>query len=134
MVTAPGPPSASRSRAARRIARRVSSLRGRPRRFCGATSLTALGINVTLRNVIGGMMAQKSKSPENFPRLSAYLIVKGAAQAVDIYTLVFGARELYRLTEPSGKVGHAELELGGGKLMVADEYPDFGALSPITVG
>jgi PhnB protein len=79
-------------------------------------------------------MAQKSTNAENLPRLSAYLVVKGAARALDFYTRVFGAKELYRLTEPSGKVGHAELALGGSRLMLADEYPDFGALSPITVG
>jgi PhnB protein len=74
------------------------------------------------------------QNTENLSRLSAYLIVKGAARAIDFYTRVFGATELYRLTEPSGKVGHAELELGGARFMLADEYPDFGALSPITIG
>lgn len=67
-------------------------------------------------------------------RLSAYLVVKGAARAIDFYTGVFGAKELYRLVEPGGKVGHAELELGRDRFMLADEYPDFGALSPDTIG
>ncbi|MET0385048.1 MAG: VOC family protein, partial [Polyangiales bacterium] len=40
----------------------------------------------------------------------------------------------YRLKEPSGKIGHAELDIDGALLMLADEYPDFGALSPVTVG
>ena len=79
-------------------------------------------------------MATTPQKPDNFSRLSAYLVVKGAARAIDFYTRVFGATELYRLTEPSGKVGHAELELGGARFMLADEYPDFGALSPVTIG
>jgi PhnB protein len=79
-------------------------------------------------------MATTPQKSDNFSRLSAYLVVKGAARAIDFYTRVFGATELYRLTEPSGKVGHAELELGGARFMLADEYPDFGALSPVTIG
>lgn len=67
--------------------------------------------------------------------LSPYLIVKGAARAIDFYVRCFGARELYRLCDPgSDRIGHAELELGTGRMMLADEYPDFGALSPPTVG
>src|ERR1700722_18728991 len=66
--------------------------------------------------------------------LSPYLIVKGAAKAIEFYTKAFGAKEIFRLTDPQGKIGHAEMEIGGSRLMLADEFPDFGALSPITVG
>ncbi|MEJ7599428.1 MAG: VOC family protein [Kofleriaceae bacterium] len=66
--------------------------------------------------------------------LSPYLIVKSAVDAIAFYVVAFGAKELFRLQEPSGKIGHAELEIGGGRFMLADEYPDFGALSPISVG
>jgi PhnB protein len=68
------------------------------------------------------------------PALSPYLIVRGADKAIAFYNTVFGVQEIYRLSEPGGKVGHAELALGESKLMIADEYPDFGALSPVTVG
>lgn len=68
------------------------------------------------------------------PRLSPYLVVKDANRAIAYYTQVFGAKERMRLAEPSGKVGHAELTLAGAQLMIADEHPDFGALSPVTVG
>jgi PhnB protein len=63
-----------------------------------------------------------------------YLIVGDAARAIRFYADAFGARELYRLTEPSGKVGHAELAFGDTIVMLADEYPDFGALSPASLG
>jgi PhnB protein len=63
-----------------------------------------------------------------------YLIVRGAAAAIDFYHRAFGATELFRLEDPSGKIGHAELEVGGARFMLADEFPDFGALSPGTIG
>lgn len=66
--------------------------------------------------------------------LTPYIVVRQAAQAIDFYCRVFGAREDFRLSEPSGKVGHAELLLGDSRLMLADEYPDFGALAPASVG
>lgn len=66
--------------------------------------------------------------------VTAHLIVHDASSAIAFYTRAFGARELYRLVEPGGKVGHAELMIGGSRIMICDEYPDFGALSPATIG
>jgi PhnB protein len=67
--------------------------------------------------------------------LTPYIIVKDAASAIRFYVGVFDAVENYRLTEPgSGKIGHADLRIGDGQLMLADEYPDWGALSPVSVG
>ncbi|OYW09266.1 MAG: glyxoylase [Acidobacteriia bacterium 12-62-4] len=63
-----------------------------------------------------------------------YLTVKGAAEAIAFYERAFGAKERYRLVGPDGKIGHAELALGTSVVMLSDEYPDFGALSPHTVG
>jgi PhnB protein len=65
---------------------------------------------------------------------TVHLVVRDAARALDFYGRAFGATELYRLTEPGGKVGHAEVRIGSTTLMLADEYPDFGALSPTTIG
>lgn len=59
-----------------------------------------------------------------------YLRVKGADEAIRFYTNVFGARERFRLAEPSGRIGHAELELGNVVLMVSEEYPEYGILGP----
>jgi PhnB protein len=66
--------------------------------------------------------------------LTPYVVVKGAAKAIQFYIEAFGAKEIYRLSEPNGKIGHAELQIGDGKLMLADEYPDWGALSPSSIG
>jgi PhnB protein len=66
--------------------------------------------------------------------LTPYLIVRNAAKAIEFYAQAFGAREVFRLTEPQGKIGHAELRIGDSLLMLADEYPDFGALGPASIG
>ncbi len=64
--------------------------------------------------------------------LFPYLRVRGADAAIQFYVSVFGARERFRLTDPSdGRVGHAELELGPGMvLMISDEYPEMGIVGP----
>ena len=67
--------------------------------------------------------------------LSPYIAVRDAQAAIAFYIQAFGAEELFRLVDPaSGKIGHAELAIGGGTLMISDEYPDFGALSPDSLG
>lgn len=68
------------------------------------------------------------------PALAPYLVVKDAAKAIQFYADVFHAVESFRLAEPSGKIGHAQLAIGDSKLMIADEYPDWGALSPASIG
>ena len=64
----------------------------------------------------------------------AYLRLRNAAEAIDFYTKAFGATEKFRLTEPSGRIGHAELDFGGTTLMLSDEYPELGFKGPQTVG
>lgn len=68
---------------------------------------------------------------EMFP----YLCVSDASAAIDFYTRAFGAAEKFRLTEPGGRVGHAEIEFGPGMVvMIADEYPEHGIRSPTSIG
>jgi PhnB protein len=62
--------------------------------------------------------------------LFAYLHVKNAAGAMAFYTSVFGAREKFRLTEPDGRIGHAELDFDGATLMVSEEFPEYGTQAP----
>ncbi len=66
--------------------------------------------------------------------LSPYLAAKDASAALAFYKDAFGAEELYRLNGPDGRIGHAEFTINGARLMISDEYPDFGALSPQTIG
>lgn len=73
--------------------------------------------------------------PDDYPRVAPYLIVDGAADAIDFYSSVLGATQRGdRMTMPNGKVGHAELSLGDSLIMLADESPDWGAVGPRTVG
>jgi len=63
-----------------------------------------------------------------------YLIVKGASDAIAYYQRVFGAELLFRIDDPSGHVMHAEMKVGPARFMLTEEHPQFGALSPKTVG
>jgi len=72
--------------------------------------------------------------PDGYPRVSPYLVVDGAAQAIDFYTQVLGATERMRMGGPDGKIGHAELQFGDSVVMLADEYPDMGYVGPKAVG
>lgn len=72
--------------------------------------------------------------PDNYPQVSPYLHVDGAAEAIKFYEDVFGAAERMRMPDPSGKIGHAELQLGDSVIMLADEYPDMGIRGPAAYG
>ncbi|HVF46955.1 MAG TPA: VOC family protein [Pyrinomonadaceae bacterium] len=74
-----------------------------------------------------------SPIPAGYEGVTPYLICKNAEAAIDFYTRAFGATELFRLGEP-GMVGHAELKLGNSVIMLADECPQMGAISPDSVG
>ncbi|MBB3221184.1 VOC family protein [Pseudoduganella umbonata] len=62
--------------------------------------------------------------------LFAYLCVSDAGRAIDFYARAFGATEKFRLTEPEGRIGHAELDFGGVTVMLSDEYPEYGIQGP----
>ena len=72
--------------------------------------------------------------PEGYPRVTPYLVVDGAADAIDFYTSVLGATERMRMGGEGGKVGHAELEIGDSVVMLADEHPEVDARGPRSVG
>lgn len=67
-----------------------------------------------------------SEIHEVFP----YLMVKDAQAAISFYSQAFGATEIFRLVEPSGRIGHVELQLGPVILMVCDEFPEYGMVGP----
>jgi PhnB protein len=72
--------------------------------------------------------------PEGHSTITPYLIVTGAANAIEFYKKAFGATELMRLAQRDGKIGHAEIQIGGAKIMLADEVLDMGFWSPRSLG
>jgi PhnB protein len=80
-------------------------------------------------------MAKKVKStPRGYRTVTPYLIIKDAASAIDFYKQAFQAKVLMCLSEPSGKVGHAEIKIGDSRIMLADEYPELGSRGPQSFG
>jgi PhnB protein len=72
--------------------------------------------------------------PENYPRVSVCLRVGHAAEALQYYCDVFGGKVRMRLDMPDGRIGHSEIQIGKGLIMVSDEYPEMNMVGPITVG
>jgi PhnB protein len=72
--------------------------------------------------------------PEGYHSVTPYLAVHDAAAALEFYQQAFGARERMRMPAPGGRVGHAEIEIGGSCIMLADEYPEIGFRSPRAIG
>lgn len=63
-----------------------------------------------------------------------YLCVHDTAAAIEFYARAFGAQEQFRLTEPGGRIGHAEIRIGPTTIMLSDEYPECGVQGPRTLG
>jgi PhnB protein len=72
--------------------------------------------------------------PTGYHAVIPYLSVRGAAQAIEFYKKAFGAEEVMRMPMPDGKVAHAELKIGDGHVMLADEFPQMDFRSPQAVG
>jgi PhnB protein len=73
--------------------------------------------------------------PEGYHAITPYLIIDGAAQAIDFYKKAFGATELFRMPDPTGKrIGHAELKIGDSQIMLADENSNMGFRNPKAYG
>ena len=80
-------------------------------------------------------MTTKVKAiPEGAQAVTPYLCIKGAGSAIEFYRKAFGATELMRVSGPGGSVGHAEIEIGGSRLMLADEFPAMNFRGPQSVG
>ena len=72
--------------------------------------------------------------PDGYHTATPYLIIKGAADAIEFYKRVFDATELMRLPMPGGVIGHAEIKIGDSIIMLADEFPDMDVRGPKTIG
>jgi len=79
-------------------------------------------------------MSNVKPVPDGYHTVTPYLFIRGAGGAIDFYKRVFGAAEVVRMTGPIGQVMHAELKIGDSIVMMADENPKVGAMSPQTAG
>ena len=79
-------------------------------------------------------MSKVPHIPKGYNTVTPYLVIKGAAQAIDYYKKVFGATVVVRMDGPNGTVGHAELKIGDSIIMLADENPAMGNKSASTIG
>jgi len=66
------------------------------------------------------MSAKVKPVPDGYHTVTPYLIIKGAAGALEFYKKAFGAEELYRMPQPDGRIGHAEIRIGNSRVMLAD--------------
>jgi PhnB protein len=72
--------------------------------------------------------------PEGYYSVTPYLVINGAAEAIAFYTRAFGGSELFRMDVPGGKIGHAEMQIGNSRIMLADEHPQMGHVGPKSLG
>ena len=79
-------------------------------------------------------MADVKPIPDGYPRVTPYLSIDGAGDAIEFYKNIFGAEEKVRMDTPDGKVAHAELAIGDSMVMLADTFPDMGGKSPKDLG
>lgn len=80
------------------------------------------------------MSGKVNPIPEGYRTVTPYLTVSGAAAAIEFYKRAFLAREISRMNGPDGKVGHAEIQIGDSRVMLADESPTMGTKSPQSIG
>jgi PhnB protein len=72
--------------------------------------------------------------PDGYHTVTPYLVISGAAKAIDFYTKAFGAQEQFRMPGPEGHIMHAEIRIGDSVVMLSDEFPQMGAKSPQSLG
>ncbi len=72
--------------------------------------------------------------PDGYHSVTPYLIINGAARALEFYKKVFGATEMFRFDGPNGTLAHAEIKVGDSVIMLADEQGDMGFRGPRSIG
>jgi PhnB protein len=80
------------------------------------------------------MASSTQAAPDSRAIVTPYLSIRNAASAIDFYKRAFGATEISRLVQPDGRIGHAEIDIDGAKIMFADEFPEIGFQSPESLG
>jgi len=81
----------------------------------------------------GGAMGDIAAEAREFGTVTPHLIVRGGADAIDFYVRAFGAVEESRMPGPDGKLMHASIKIGNSRVMLCDEVPNWGTLSPLSL-
>jgi len=79
-------------------------------------------------------MAKVKPIPDNYPRVTAYLAIDGAGDAIEFYKKILGAEERFRIPAPGGRIGHAEIAIGDSVIMMADTSPEMNFVDPKKLG
>lgn len=111
------------ARSKKTITKKTKSVKPAVKKNLKIKKLTAKKSNVKLKK------KKVTAIPKGYNSITPYLILNQAAKAIEFYKKVFGAKERMRM-EHNGKVGHAELKIGDSLIMLADECPEKGAVSP----
>jgi len=80
------------------------------------------------------MTSKVKPIPDRYHTAIPYLLVREASKAIDFYKRAFGAKEMIRMADPGGRVGHAEIRIGNSPVMLADEFPEMATGSPQSLG
>ena len=80
------------------------------------------------------MKKKVAHMPKGYQAVTPYLSIRGAARGIDFYKKAFGAKEIMRMPGPDGKLGHAEVEIEGHRVMLSDEYEEMDFMSPASRG
>lgn len=80
------------------------------------------------------MKSKVKPIPDGYHTVTAYLVIKGAANALEFYKKAFGATELFRMETPNKTIGHAEIKIGDSNVMLAEECPEMACRSPGALG
>jgi PhnB protein len=101
----------------------------------GFAKQAVLGEDETLNQEFIYLIFMSAKFiPEGYHTTTPYLILRGAAQALDFYAKVFGAKEIMRMPTPDGHIAHAEMQIGDSRMMLADEMPGMPYKGPQSLG
>ena len=110
------------------LVRVAAELRGLPRENFKAT----LKAKLIRKTTMAGESAERAVEPQ--PTVIPRLCFKDSRRAIEFYQRVFGAKEIMRLVDPDQRIGIAQMQIGNARIMLSDEYPEFGAVSPETLG
>jgi PhnB protein len=72
--------------------------------------------------------------PKGYHSVTPYLVVENGAKALEFYKNAFGAKEMFRMDGPGGKIAHAEIQIGDSRVMLADESSEMNSRAPGSIG